>query len=263
MPCAKCGTRNPDGVEECLYCGMDLRPTAGTQPAGLETRVPLTRRLVASLVVGLLVLLLSLGVAYQQYCNSFARIRQKSTLATIGRVQRAVKAYHQARHAFPETLQHLPAAGNADFHRDRTDTPVDYWRQPLHYWTDGTHYRVTSYGRDGKPGGVGFDYDLSAGDSRTAQMAPTDWWHVMLPEQSRPTFGQFLTDTGRRPEDRNGGAVDSTGMVLTCLLASMAGFGVTLSQTRRRVRTRSLLKTLVGTLVVAVFMALCERPSGH
>ena len=38
---------------------------------------------------------------------------------------------------------------------------VDGWGRPLHYSTDGTTYTLLSYGRDGKPGGEGFDLDTN------------------------------------------------------------------------------------------------------
>jgi general secretion pathway protein G len=42
--------------------------------------------------------------------------------------------------------------------------PIDPWNNPYQYVSpglDGRDYEITSYGRDGKPGGEGYDADIS------------------------------------------------------------------------------------------------------
>jgi general secretion pathway protein G len=43
--------------------------------------------------------------------------------------------------------------------------PIDPWNQPYQYVSpgpDGRDYEITTYGRDGKPGGDGYDADISS-----------------------------------------------------------------------------------------------------
>jgi general secretion pathway protein G len=40
--------------------------------------------------------------------------------------------------------------------------PTDPWEHPYVYTTDGRHFEITCYGRDGAPGGEGYDADLNA-----------------------------------------------------------------------------------------------------
>jgi len=232
----------------------------------MKQRVPLVSRLVVSLAVALAVLAIPCDVAYQQYWGSAARIPQEVTLVDIAKVRKAIEAYRHERHSLPKTLRGLPPAENEYVHVDESGVPFDWWRRPLHYWTNGNHYRVTSYGRDGKPGGVGFDCDLSSDDLGTQQTPTTSWWSLAkLPKQARPTFGQFLSDRGER------NIQGSTGMILVCALGGMAAFvlsireiGVPMSRgeapTRRWVR---LLIAIGGTLSMALVIAAVHVPSGH
>jgi general secretion pathway protein G len=45
-----------------------------------------------------------------------------------------------------------------------SSTPKDPWNNPYQYVSPGPNgrdYEITSYGRDGKPGGEGYDADIS------------------------------------------------------------------------------------------------------
>ena len=109
---------------------------------------------------------------------------------------------------------------------DETGPPIywtgwllDWWGQPLHYWTDGTHYRITSCGYDGKPGGVGLDYDLTSEDLPTYQASKERHKRARLPQDTRPTFAQFLSDR-RQPHRAGSGRM----MALISVLAGIVTF---------------------------------------
>lgn len=147
---------------------------------------------------------------------------------------------------------------------DSRGEPIDWWRRPLHYWTDGTHYRVTSYGRDGRPGGVGLDYDLSSDDLESGRTSTHAW--PRIPKQATPTFRQFLSDRG---DERYPGS--GRMMALMCALAGLVAFVfgfVTLGaavQTRQGVRgtLRRLVITIVGTVFLAMIITTLHVPTGH
>jgi hypothetical protein len=62
---------------------------------------------------------------------------------------------------------------------------VDGWGRPFVTTLDANKLRVTSYGRDGKPGGVGLDHDLTTDEPE--------------PEGCMMTFRQFISHKPAKP----------------------------------------------------------------
>jgi hypothetical protein len=270
MPCAKCGTKNPDDVTECLYCGERLKPEPAKQEKG---HMPILPRLLVSLAVGLLVFVISSHAAFQQFCVLSFRYRpsQKWTLQDIGRVRDAVEAYRQLEGVLPKKLNDFPPATSRV---DKTGWPLDWWsgQQRLNYWTDGTHYRISSYGLDGKPGGVGFDYDLSTDDllkyepPKYGRSITSPTW----PRQANPTFQQFVTDRGYPVNSGQSGS--GRMMFLSSILAGAVAFFLGFWTTRRtlpihrdpRAIIVGLLITTLGTLFIALMYIIpLHAPAGH
>jgi uncharacterized membrane protein (DUF485 family) len=204
-------------------------------------------------------------VAWEQYrASPVSRVSQAVTLVDIGAVQQAVESYLRDKGRLPSSVEGIPPAGNERFRTGVTGAPVDSWGRPLRYWTDGKRYRVVSYGRDGEPGGVGCDYDLSCDDLPAAK-PPTYWLLVKLPDLAKPTFGQFLTD---RAAD---GAPASTGMLAMCFVSGLAAFFIAFRGTPVRAGSRAASGALVVTLIVTVLatmmvtfaIAVLHIPSGH
>ncbi len=263
VPCAKCGTRNPRDAAACLYCGAGLLATAGEQ-----RRVPVVPRLLVSLGVGLLVLLISAFVAYGQYCASAIRYLQDFTLVDIGRVAETVEAYRQEKHVLPKSLRDLPQE-SLRVQVDERGSPVDRWGQPLHYWADATHYRITSYGYDGRPGGVGLEYDLSSDDLPRDKARWAQW--PKLPPEAMPTFRQFVTDRGLVRTLRSYMHGSGHMMFLASVLGGVVAFVLAFISVRVpapfRGRLRSPVITVIATAGATLYMAACiaafHAPSGH
>ena len=227
-------------------------------------------RLLVSLLLGLLVLGISTYVAFRQFCGPGLVIRdhQRLSLRNIGEVDEAIETYRQEKHALPDSLRDLPPTEDVHFRTDETGAPLDWWRRPLHYWTDGTQYRITSYGRDGKPGGVGLDYDLSSDDlpkdaSRHTSTSPWSW---QLPQQSTPTFWQFVSDRGEFANTGSGGMM-AVLSVLAGAVAFVLGFR-TLGRSaagRRKIGglVLNLIVMIAATLFVGIMIAGFHVPSGH
>jgi len=220
--------------------------------------------MLVSLAVGLLVFAIACKLAYQQYCGSAVRYRQASTLRDIAELRQAIETYRREKHVLPKALSDLPQAW---VRHDVNGAPVDSWHRLLHYWTDGTRYRIFSYGRDGKPGGVGLDYDLSSDDLGQGRVAGSGGAVVKsLPEEARPTFGQFVTDRGEY-----GGSGSGISMFLTCILTGAAASLLAWRSIRRGARlhwNRGLLVlklgvTVLATLVIGLFITGLHIPSGH
>lgn len=258
--CPRCGTQNPRDAAQCGGCGDGLGPD---QPAGEQMRrVSFCARLAVSLTVGLLVFGVACNVAYRQFCDSAVRYYQQFTLMDIGKVADAVEKYRAERGMLPRALTDLPQVtglvGEAGW-------PVDYWRGRLEYRTEGTHYRITSYGQDGKPGGVGLDYDLSTDDpiprNGRALVARSS-----LPALATPTFRQFVADRG---EHANAGS--GLMMFLMSILTGAVAFLLALRITGGFVPTRlgvvglavRLVVVAGATVFVGTLISVFHVPTGH
>ena len=237
--------------------------TAGGE-AVTRARVALVPRLLTSLLVGIVVFAISCGVFWNTYLNSVIRVPQELTLDEIARGTEAVDTFRREKHSLPRELTDLPQ--ETFRYSDETGAPADWWRRPLDYWTDGTHYRITSYGYDGEPGGVGLHYDLSSDD---VEKDNEEWGR--LPPEARVTFEQFATDWGLihstgRYVHGSGGAMFLTS-VFAGIVAFVLGF-VSLGsamRTRRGVWAilRRLAITIIGTVFLATIIATIHVPSGH
>jgi len=118
---------------------------------------------------------------------------------------------------------------------------LDGWQRPFLYWSDGTNYLITSYGRDGKPGGVGLDSDLTNRDRQ--------------PPGSLPTFPQFVRDC------------PSGGILSTCVICGILTFLCGLFTIREPTGVMNMAFKIVTTLAIALlvasFMAILHIPTGH
>jgi|WetSurMetagenome_2_1015567.scaffolds.fasta_scaffold66139_3 general secretion pathway protein G len=211
-----------------------------------QKHFPLIPGFLLSLVVGLVVFVLSGAVAYNGYIHSIIRYPQRGTLRKILALDEAVAAYRREKGFLPKTLMDLPIVKNEGFYpTDESGAPVDSWRHPYVYRVKGNHYQVLSNGRDGKPGGVGLDYDIAGSGA--------------LPRQAAPPLGEFVADRRAR------------GMILTCMLGGMAagilGFlrfrEFALGRRELRLLMFRLLATTAAAALIAIMISALYAPSGH
>ena len=91
------------------------------------------------------------------------RPEQWATRQAICEIEELVHAYHAGTKALPKSLEEVRGALSlqASFQWDEKGRPLDGWGRPFLYSTDGAKFVIISLGRDGKPGGLGLDCDLS------------------------------------------------------------------------------------------------------
>ncbi len=226
----------------------------------MQPRAPILLRILLSLVVGLVVFPLSLIVAWPTYQTSAVRGLQDRTVTDILKVGRALDAYQQEKHTLPRTLTGLiPVKEDTFFQTNESGAPIDAWGRPLHYWTDGAHYRVTSYGRDGKPGGLGLDYDLTSDETKVAAAKTGFGTSRLKLKQAAPTFRQFVSDPLARS------------MLDTCVFAGVVAFVLGFVVIGSPILTRRPFAEIVarlavivgGAIFIATLMAAFHVPSGH
>jgi hypothetical protein len=203
-------------------------------------------RVLISLGVCLTVGGISLYVAWQDACAvSLGRFEQSHTQLYLGEIAVAAEDYRTEYHDSPRSINDLAKLTNYAWFTQR-DNLVDGWHRPFIFSFDGSNFLAKSYGRDGKPGGVGLDCDLTTANPK--------------PREARATFNQFLHNEPTR------------GMVSSSLACGALAFFLALFTIRtadfERYRLVSvilkLFATLVGATVVAVIItALHIPPSGH
>ena len=206
---------------------------------------PKVFRLLAALIVGLAVLCISLYVAWQNAIDApLARMQQFYTQRELEGLGAAISEYEKRLGKAPHSINDLGAT-NDDSYVLNARLAGDGWHKPFIFSVSETNAVAISYGRDGKPGGVGLDCDLSS----------TNW----SPAESRPTFQQFLYDMPTR------------GMIKSSFGCAALSFLLALFTTKAPPFTRSgiwrfalkiILVTVAAAFVATVITGL-HVPSGH
>lgn len=206
-------------------------------------------RFVIASCVGFIVTALAILVAWQSVRDSMqVRPQQWYTQLVLREIDDAITAYQQKSNGLPRSLGELRTVekeGRLQFRFDENGVILDGWHRPFLSTFDGTNFVVTSYGRDGKPGGTGPDCDLTNKNRH--------------PRESLLTFLQFVCDRSLR------------GMVGTCVVCGVLAFFLSLLTVKpldltrrgRFVLARKLVATVIGAVIVAVIISALHIPSGH
>jgi hypothetical protein len=260
--CSYCGRENPDEATLCSGCGQNefkviappvisaiTEPKGGNEQLG-QKHLPL--RLVIAVGVGIFISVISIYVAWANAGNAkTAWFEQHLTQGFLREIHYALVLYQQKSNALPSSLEQFRAFTNDDnvpfssIFLDPNGGFWDAWHHPFIYSRDGTNFLVTSYGRDGKPGGRGPDADLTDKNPR--------------PKEAWPTFGQFLHN------ERFGGMIASS-IICGILAAFLSLLTVRVPDLNKRgiiILVLSLCATLIGTFIVTTFITAVHIPSGH
>jgi general secretion pathway protein G len=206
-------------------------------------------RIAISTGVGILVAVIAMVVAWRNVGDmSQVRSEQWATRQAIRDIEKVVQRYRGVKKPLPESLEELRGPGGefpVQFQRDKKGRPLDGWGRPFLYSVEGSEYVVTSLGRDGKPGGIGLDCDLSH---------LKEW-----PKEAVPTLGQVLVHPSTR------------GIFLTCLECGVLAFLLSLATVDpSTLRSQGVLPlapklgfTILGALFVAYFQSLAQIANYH
>ncbi len=253
--CAYCGRENPDDATQCCECGTQgFAVGTSSQLSEQERRIRRTKILVRVLIaIGVWLAVSGISIYndwLDTYKSDLAWFEQLRTQYALKDINALILEYHQKSNAIPRTLDEIRSiatTGNVRTSIGFKDdgTIDDGWNRPFLFSSDATNCLVTSYGRDGKPGGIGVDCDLTSKN-------PT-------PNESLPTFDQFLHN------ERVQGMIKSS-LVCGVLAAILSFLTVRVPDFNRRgmiVLGLSLCVTLIGTLLVTAIITALHVPSGH
>jgi len=213
--------------------------------------IKLLRGLIA-VGVGIVISTISIYVAWVKAGDAkTAWFEQHLTRIFLREIDTSLVLYQQKSNALPSSLEQLRTFTNADnvtFSSVMLDPKGgfwDAWHHPYIYSKDGTNFLVTSYGRDGQPGGRGPDADLTNKNP--------------YPKEAWPTFSQFLQN------GRFGGMIASSVIcgILAAFLSLMTVRVPALNKRGIIILVSSLCATLIGTFIVTTFITAVHVPSGH
>ncbi|RYG69303.1 hypothetical protein EON80_10035 [bacterium] len=195
-------------------------------------------------LIAMLVTAACLNVTFESG-SRYIGYSQLFTEKALKRTGEAIDAYRRQNGKLPSSLKEIEAVLTSHVMVQEGGVVWDIWRHPLKYTRHGDDYNLVSYGQDGKPGGVGLDFDLALRQPRT----PESW----------PTFSQvILAPVNQR-------------MVLMTILSGLMTFGLTfwlvrpgdLSTERIISLVVKMLVMLVATVIAAITITGLHVPSGH
>jgi hypothetical protein len=172
----------------------------------------------------------------------------EKTQSDLDAIWEEIAGFRAVNGRLPDTLLELERVKAKERRVDIAGLPIDYWGNPYQYEVKGDDYSLSSYGRDGRAGGVGLDADIVPGTPGGRGNAPTLWQFA------------FEMPTG--------------GMMAACLLAGvLAGLvwvvavqePVEVGKTWPRLLAAlaAMTVTFIVSLLAALFMSALHLPSGH
>ncbi len=165
-------------------------------------------------------------------------LEHQRTRSTLETVRKDIQDYQRDNAKLPTTLSDVYP--KRDVQEEDSGLLKDGWQRPLVYRVENERFELLSYGKDGQPGGIGFDADIYSD-----QLTSRD--HL-------PTFRQFNSAWG------------VGGIKGVCLLSGIFVFLLFFSYDKNR-HHRPALLTLFVTAIFSVFAAvvisMLHLPSGH
>ena len=145
----------------------------------------------------------------------------------FGQVQRVLSDYAQKHGHYPDSLEHVPELEDL--------VPLDPWHRPYEYSKTEDGFSLLSFGRDGKPGGVGLDADFYLDEEGGPII--------------EPTLSQFLFEAA------GGGTLFIVAILASCF-AGMTCYIASGSQRGQPVAIGSLLLSVAIAAVGAIVVSL-------
>ena len=171
--------------------------------------------------------------------------RQSWTQSFLEEIADAIDVYRQRENTLPASLDNLRSVDDLGLLPFREEGMLDGWERPFVYTTNGNDFTVMSYGRDGKPGGVGLDCDLTHAAPR--------------PPSSFMTFTQFLFE---RPTGRIVGTCVASPLLAFILCWRLAEPAQTTKQSVFDLCKR-VVAVIIGAVIVGLILAVFHLPTGH
>lgn len=159
------------------------------------------QRLILSLLVGIVMTAVPLLSGWQSVRSPAGVAEPKRAWIQLVTILGFVKEFQREHNRLPTSLSEIQD-GVGTLRRDFNDP----WGHPLEFAISDNEFRVTTYGRDGQPGGVGLDADLSTDN--------------LSPPEANLTLQQYLFE------------IDSGSVWLSCALCGLLAAVLTWRESR-------------------------------
>ncbi len=212
----------------------------------------LLRHLLIALLCGFTVFLILIVAAWYNLRGerNMCRNQDFTRLYGLRKLQAQIVDYHETHGVLPDDLAEIP---DAYAMLNQPGEPLlDSWGNPFQYRCEGQTFELFSYGRDGRPGGVGLDADLYH-DQRNRELA-------------QPTFQQFFLTNDESEVVRN--SFLRAGLMAGCLVVffTMLSLRDTVKSGEKTTTGRYIWFALVVIVIssaVGLFLLPLHIPSGH
>lgn len=190
-------------------------------------------KLVVAILAGAFVACTAAYAAWDYGDDSVFGGLQTLTVSQLHNISQAIKEYRHKSGKLPARLDDLvPPATAPDAYWVGHHGLADGWNRPLLYEHDEKNFRLSSLGRDGRPGGAGIDCDLVYDSDRPGGVYGG----------RKLTFRQFLFE------------MPTQGIVASCLVSGLLTALQTLWYLRKPDPRSSIVK-IVLTMVVCIVLA--------
>jgi len=206
-----------------------------------------------ALIVGALVAFGAMVTAW----NSMGRVvpQHDFTRFRLHELDRGVLQIIAQTGAPPASLGELEEVRRESYRVERS-VPLDGWDRPFIYTHTAQNFLIVSYGRDGRPGGEGLDYDLSTAqiDGRNKDMRENVFYIGDLPAEAWPSFADFVKSVPT--EER------SSARLSGCVTAGLLAAALTLFLNWRERGEPSWPKTVVTAVGLVVLVVASTLTAG-
>lgn len=119
-------------------------------------------------MIVLAIMALVVGIAAPRIVGSFGRAKSQTAQVQMANIRAAVQLFYLDVGRYPSEAEGLEALLNVPQgtvnwrgpYLEKESGVIDPWGRRFEMHLDGAGFAITSYGRDGQPGGEGEDADL-------------------------------------------------------------------------------------------------------
>lgn len=141
--------------------------------------------------LALVIFLLTVLVAWQTNGWRILIPLESKIITDWSRFRHGLEAYQKQGKPLPATLEEVNTALGGQYLVPR----LDPWGRPYHYAVEQGEYRFWTEGRDGQPGGVGWDGDFTCTKEGLVESPSVPLGQFLTAPESRPALG-FCLATG-------------------------------------------------------------------
>ena len=174
--------------------------------------------------------------------------------AMIRNFETIIQEHISENRSFPLDASEFLSHDFGEIHNAGKDHTRDAWGRPWIYESDGTTITIKTLGRDGKPGGTGFDFDLST--LNRERESDTIMKQAIMSEMTRPGLFQFWFELPTKPVWK--------GLMVTAVLSFVLAMLIyPFRRDNPRGNALGVIAIMAVLLLIVSILAAIDVPSNH